>query len=414
MPFGIIEVIALLLGLSGFGLQNNPKAPTPDAVLDYAMPDPDVAAHFDAASVIPGNYKVLTQLADQPGIKQSPELVKLVRQMVNEVEGARGLAKTMSGIDFATDISDATVFLRFVPGAKNPEMVMEVHGKFSVATLDKVSKMTGKTPMKIGGGTLVETGSDSPAIALTKTGVMLVGQGALLKDRLSDQWKAPSHAAGTSLGYFADIIANHPVFAVSLTLSAAARKEVTSKFDQPNFMTDVIARHKVAAFAVFHDGIGFTWVDSTKQGLDDMGQTLDGVVDILRAAQIAPRGVAKIFMGALDSYKADKRVAELIRHKADLMKIIETYSGDGSFKVQRDVDPKNLKLNVRLSGKTLSEVVPLGMVAPLAGLMLFTRSSMSSPPPAMQMPEPAVKKKPPTPGTRGPKSRSGDPCEGGQ
>ena len=37
MPFGIIEVIALLLGLSGFGLQNNPKAPTPDAAYTIEM-----------------------------------------------------------------------------------------------------------------------------------------------------------------------------------------------------------------------------------------------------------------------------------------------------------------------------------------------------------------------------------------
>ena len=30
MSFGIIEVITLLLGMSGFGLQANPRAPTAD------------------------------------------------------------------------------------------------------------------------------------------------------------------------------------------------------------------------------------------------------------------------------------------------------------------------------------------------------------------------------------------------
>lgn len=414
MPFGIVEVIALLLGLSGFGLQNNPKAPTPDQALEYAMPDPDVVAHFDAASVVPGNYKVLMQLADQPQIKQSPELVKMVKQMINEVEGARGLAKTMSGIDFTTDISDATVFLRVIPQAKNPDMVLEVHGKFTGVMLDKIGKMTGKAPAKIGAGTLVETGPDSPALALTGSGVLLVGQASLLKERLATTWKSPSHAAGTSLGYIAEILANKPVFALSLTLSPAARKEINAKFDHPNFLSDIINRHKAAAFAIYHDGIGFVWADTTKQGLDDMTQMLDGFVDLLRAAQIAPRGIAKMFLGALDSYKGDKRVDDLIRHRADLVKIMESYSGDGNFKIQRDVDAKGLKVNVRLTGRTLSEVVPIGVVAPLAGIGLFVGRSTHSEPPAMIQPSVATPPKGLKGGSRSPTKKSGDPCEGGQ
>ena len=49
MSLGIVEVITLMLGLGGFGVQPNPKAPTPDAALQYAMPDADIVMHFDAA-----------------------------------------------------------------------------------------------------------------------------------------------------------------------------------------------------------------------------------------------------------------------------------------------------------------------------------------------------------------------------
>jgi len=80
MSFGIIEIISLLLGLSGFGLQANPKAPTADQALEYAIPDADVVSYVDAAGIIPGNYKVLTQLANQPQIKASPDLAKMVRK----------------------------------------------------------------------------------------------------------------------------------------------------------------------------------------------------------------------------------------------------------------------------------------------------------------------------------------------
>src|SRR4051812_49341433 len=109
---GIVDVITLLLGLSGFGLQPNPKPPTPEASLQYAIADADVVVHFDAASVIPGNYRKLTELGDNPQIKASPDLAKLVRQGVTEVDSARGLVKTMTGIDLATDIADATMFVQ--------------------------------------------------------------------------------------------------------------------------------------------------------------------------------------------------------------------------------------------------------------------------------------------------------------
>src|SRR5262245_23540960 len=91
---GLVEVITLLLGLQGFGLAPNPRAPTADRSLQYAMPDADVVVQLDATSVIPGNYKALMALASQPQIAASPELGKAVKQVVNEVEGARGLIKT--------------------------------------------------------------------------------------------------------------------------------------------------------------------------------------------------------------------------------------------------------------------------------------------------------------------------------
>jgi hypothetical protein len=132
-----------------------------------------------------------------------------------------------------------------------------------------------------------------------------------------------------------------------------------------------------------------------------MAELSEGVIDLFRAGQIAPRGVAKIVLGALDSYKGtDKQIDELIRHKADVMKIIEAYSGDGTFKAQVDADPKTLKLTVRLTGRTLSEVMPIGGLLPLAalGAWMDIRKSAPAPAPApMQIPAPApvpTKKRP--------------------
>src|SRR5690242_14233577 len=115
MSLGIIEVITLLMSLSGLSVSNNPKPPTADQALEFALVDADLVAHFDAASVIPGNYKVLTALPNQPQVKASPELARTVRKAVAEIDGPRGLVKNMVGIDITTDVSDATAFLRIVP-----------------------------------------------------------------------------------------------------------------------------------------------------------------------------------------------------------------------------------------------------------------------------------------------------------
>ncbi|MBA3542637.1 MAG: hypothetical protein H0T79_23680 [Deltaproteobacteria bacterium] len=399
--FGIIELISLLLGLAGFGLQANPKAATADQALEYAIPDADVVMHFDAGSVIPNNYKLLTQLADQPQIKASPELSSMVRKAVNEVEGARGLAKSMTGIDLATDINDGTMFLKFVPQGE-PTVVLSVHGKFSTATVDKIAGMTKKTVTKVGSGAMVDIDSNS-AVGVTRTGTMIVGQPAVIKDRLADTWKAPARPANSNLAYAAEVLASKPVYAVVLTMSAAARAEAIKKIgNAPNFLTDIIQRHKVASFSLHRDGIGWTWIDNSKAGLEQIATMSEGTIELLRAAQIAPRAIAKLAMGGLESYRGtDKRIDELLRQKASLLKIMDSFSGDGSFKSAVDKNARALKLSVRLTGKTVSEVVPFGMVVPGMAFAFFglrDKAPTSMPAPAaVRVPAPKPMPAPPRP-----------------
>ncbi|MCX5743242.1 MAG: hypothetical protein NT062_12180, partial [Proteobacteria bacterium] len=280
------------MSLAGFGLSSNPKAPTADQALEYAMPDADIVVHFDAASVIPGNYKVLTGLADQPQIKASPELQKIVRKAVNEIEGARGLAKSTTGIDFTTDVDDGTLFVQ-VPAQGDPRVVASVHGKFSATTIDKIAGMTKKPVQKVGGGAMVQPDREV-AVGVTKSGVLIVGSTQLVQDRLGDAWKAPTRAANTTLAYAAEAIAQKPIYSMIVSLSADARSLITKKFGtSPNFLTDTVSRHKLFAFSAFQNGIGWTWIDSKATGLDQMELMSQGSIEFLRAAQIAPRAFSK-------------------------------------------------------------------------------------------------------------------------
>ncbi|MBA3460625.1 MAG: hypothetical protein H0T46_11720 [Deltaproteobacteria bacterium] len=377
--FGFVELITLLLSLSGFGIQPNPKAPTADVSLQYAMPDPDIVVHFDAASVVPNNYKLLAALPNKPEIKSSPELLKMVRQVVNQVEGARGMAKGATGIDLATDVNDATVFLQIVP-QKDPNFVATVHGKFSTAVVDKIGKITKGNVTKVGGSMMVEMGPNDPAMGVTKDGVMLVGTPNLVRDRLGEQWKAPPRAPGSNLAYAADVINAKPVYALVLTMSPTARKTAIQGIGGKNFLTDVIQRHKLCTFSVFADGIGWTWIDSTKAGLDQMEMMSQGTLELLKAGQIAPRAMAKIFLGGLDSYKGtDKQVDQVIARKADVLKLIDTYTGDGNFKQTINKDVAKLRLDVRAQGKSLSEVLSAGLLLPgAAAFLLVSKREMKT------------------------------------
>lgn len=398
MGIGIVEIITLLMGLAGFSVGTNPNAPTGDQALQYAMSDADIVVHFDAGSVIPNNYKVLKNLQNQPQIKASPELSKAVRKMVAEVDGPRGLAQQMVGIDLTTDVSDATAFIKINKGS-DPNLLVSMHGKFKLETVDKIGKMSGgSAAVRVAGGAWVDAG-DGMAIAVTKNGMLLAGTSSLIKDRMVDNYKATAFT-NPGMANVKELLDQKPVFAVALAMSQPARSEALAKHgtDQ-NFLTDIVKRHKFAAFAVFKDGAGWWWVDSSKAGLDSMQQVSDGAIDILRAAQIAPRGFAKIALGALDSYRGkSKQIDDLIRHKNDVWKIVDTYTGDGQFKAASSADPKSLKLSVRLTGRSLSEVLPIGVILPGMGFALLERSSA---PAVQQMPAPTALPPPPPPAKKG-------------
>jgi hypothetical protein len=167
------------------------------------------------------------------------------------------------------------------------------------------------------------------------------------------------------------------VFAFAVTMSADARAEALATLGgSKNFATDLIQRHKLASFSVFHDGIGWQWIDSSKDGLDAMAEVSDGMVDLLRAAEIAPRGVAKVIVGGLESYRGtNPQLDDVLAHKDALMKVVEAYTGDGSFQKKVDKDGKALSLSVRLTGKSLSDVVSVGGFLPVLGAVFFTMRS---------------------------------------
>lgn len=393
---GFGEIIILLLSLGGFGLQPNPTPPTPDQSLAYAAPEADLVLHFDIATVVPGNYKALGKLADEPSIKAVPELRDLVRKTIGQAEAGRGMARGMLGIDPVTDLNSATAFVQLAKQG-DPAFLIAVRGKFPPDMIAKASQLAGHAVTKVGAASMADLG-DGKSLGLTRDGVLLLGATAWVKPRLADAWKAPARPPGSNLAKMAEVLATRPFFAVGGALSPAMRKEAASELKSELFLADLMKRHRFFAVGMHTDGLSWRWDDSTRAGLDSMKQFSEGVIELMRASQIAPRGVAKMAAAAVDSYRGtSKQIDEVIRRKAELLKLVEQLTGDGKFAATVNADPRTLRLDVRATASSFSQVAPFGLMVPFLGAAFFGVREAA---PAMIM-EPAPP--PPPPGKWAPR-----------
>lgn len=368
--FAFAEVIALLFGMSGFGLHANPHPATPDQVLEYGVADADLIAYVDAASIIPGNYDVLAHLPDAPEVKSSPELAKQVKEIVDQVEAARAMMKTTTGIDPVRDIEDATVFLEASPKLG----LVAVRGHFTPQLLDRVATLRGGSPVHAGDATYAAIDSDH-VVGLTHDGVLLVGSTGLVTPRLAHDWHPPVHHVDTTLGYVAEAVAQHAVFTVVIAPSKATRADALRQVPAHGIAHDLVAHGRLVRLAVFRDGLGWTWLDRDRRSLQDVTEMSEGLVDLLHAAQIAPGGLLKIGLGALDSYRDDPQVAKLARFRPQLEQLAAEYGGNQAFTAKVTPNPGLLRLDVRLTGKHAGAVLPLAVMACGAGMFVVLRGA---------------------------------------
>jgi hypothetical protein len=387
---GFLELITLMLAMSGLGVDSNSKAPSADVVLAYTVEDADVVAYLDVVAVGPRNHKVIVGLPDDPMVKESPEALALAKKLKSNVEGVRGMAKAVAGLDPVNDITSVTVFVDFVPG-KEPLQMAVARGTFPADFLKKVASVAGGTTGSIDGRATLELDANR-FFGTSKDGALLVGPRAWVEPRVDDDWKSPKRKKGSDWAAIAKRLDAKPFLLVAAklddTTAAALGKDLTEPFAK-----DLVAGAELAIVALHGDGVSFHWKDRTKAGLERVALAAEGMVDLTRAAHVAPRGVAKIAVAALGSYAGlGKEVDAVIARKADLLKIIEEYTGDGKFKVAVDKDAKARTLTVRATGKHLSDVVPAAVFVPAAAFLFVMGEDAAAPPqskpPATTKPKP--------------------------
>jgi hypothetical protein len=387
--FGFAEAISLLLALGGLGVDANPKAPTADAVLEHSVDDADVVVHFDAAAVVPRNYKVLADLGSDKAVQASPELRDMARQLTTQIEGARGMAKGMLGLDPMTDISSVTVFLRLKPGGANPDGLVVVRGKLPADLVTKVSGMTGSKVETIDGRPATAVDNET-YLGTSKSGALLFGTTALVKPRIASTWKATPRPRTAPLARLAQLLDTRPFLATYVRPSPALVKELAA--GEKNVGSDLAAGLEVATMGLHHDGMSWTWSDKTDAGAKRARLASEGIIELMRAAQIAPRGLAKLAVASLESYAGtSKEIDVLIQRKSELLGLVSEYTGDGRFMAA--IAGTGKLVTVRLSGRKVSDVVPVGLLVPAVAAGLYLKPEPPPPPP---LPPAQVKPNKPT------------------
>lgn len=372
------QIFSLLMALSGFGVDADPKAPTADQVLEHSVDDADIVVHLDVAAVLPHNFKALTDLPNDPAIKGNRELVEMTKSIAAQAQQGRAMVKGMIGFDPITDVTSITMFAKFKPGSDEPDFLIDVRGNLPPDLIAKVSKATG-APIEVFGGRsgLVV---DKNYLGVAKSGDVLFGTTALVKPRLADTWKAPARAASSHGARLAAILDEKPFLAYAFAPSATMLKMMQKNHDNP--VAALLAQSDLSVGALRTDGVVWASYAKTTKAYDDALLAADGAIDLMRACQIAPRGFAKLAIAYLDAYAGQsKELDEVIKHKAELLKIVEQYTGDGQFKATIDKDPKARSVTVHAIGTKLSDVLPFGFAIPagaVAYLVLAGHSVSSS------------------------------------
>ncbi len=365
------QIFSLLMALSGFGIDADPKAASADQVLEHSVDDADLVVHFDVAAVLPRNFKALTDLPNDPAIKANKDLLDMTKSIAAQAQQGRAMVKGMIGFDPITDVTSVTMFAKFKAGSDDPDFVVDVRGNLPPDLIAKVSKATG-APMEVFGGRsgLVV---DKYYLGVAKGGDVLFGTTKLVKDRVADSWKAPTRAAGSKAARFAAILDEKPFLAYAFAPSAQMLKTMQKGGDNP-FLA-ILKDSDLAIAALRTDGVVWASYSKSNRGYDDAALAADGAIDLMRACQIAPRGFAKLAVAYLDAYAGQsKELDEVIKHKADILKIVDQYTGDGQFKATIDKDPKTKGVVVHAIGKRLSEVLPFGLAIPAGAVAYLVMS----------------------------------------
>jgi hypothetical protein len=381
-----IKLITVLLGMPTFGVDANPGAPAAAEVTRYAPAQSDFFFFADLQAVVPGNYQALTALPAQPAIKSDAAASATAGELIAQLEAARAMVRIGQGIDPVTDVKWVGAWIN-LPDAGDPTVVAVVRGNFPADLLAKIGAATGTTPKKSGTGSVLAL-DDGQSVGITADGTVIAGTTALVTARLAAGWK-PAKVPGA----LTRLLDGKPFLVAASSPSAKAIRRFSKEMrgDDEALIRDLMGAHTFAAVALAHDGVSWTWTDRTAKGYARAQLASDGVLELMRAGHLGTRGLVRLLLAAVGSYASQSPEAAAIdRNQAEILKLVEAYTGDGTFQVKVERDAAGRTLSVRAWDKELARVVPGVGAAVLGGAIAVLAQSGGSAKPAMMKPAKAV------------------------
>jgi hypothetical protein len=376
MDAGVLELIAILMSLNGFGIDANPKAPSPAQITKYEVSDADYRAYVDFEAFVPRNFKAFVDLPNKKAVQKSQRAHKALAELVKNAQAGRMFVKGMIGFDPIKDLKSLAVWVKL--GANGPPTGIAVlRGNFPLDMIKRATNMARSSAQTINGHPAMMAPGGVAMVAFVKSdSALVVGTPALVKARLSKKWRRPRAKRGSPSARFAQLLRQKPFFAVASSPAANANQRVKAMVPAVpgKFFVDVLTEHKYAALAGFHNGIGWAWTDrGSKVGYQRALMASEGLIAIFRSMHYGVRGMAKVALSIVDSYAAMHPIAAMIaKHKKDILALVGQMSGSGAFKAKIKKQPRALSFQVRATGKSFSDVVPMaGLVPIFAGVAML-------------------------------------------
>jgi len=367
---GIWFFVTIAAGLSSFGVQKNPAAPSPAEVMKYAPADADLMIHVDLKAVVPKNYQALSELPRDP-IAAELDFADQLDVAMRQAAGARGMVKGITGLDFIEDPSSATAWIKFVSSGE-PEVIFVVRGSFPADAITKLATMSGGG-VNVGGHIALQP---EPGIVIAQVdgGTFIGGTRSLVEPRLAKGYK-PSSPRGAAA--ITQLLQKKPFAALASTPSKQAIATYSRETGIDNVLIDVLEGHEFGALALLHNGVYWTFRSRGKEGYERGLAASGAVIDLMRASQLGARGAAHLVLAALPSYASRPWAKKLLAHRELLEELIAAYVGDGDLKAKLVPKANKKAVEVTLIGDAFSHVMPVMVLGALAGVGMYANKGLA-------------------------------------
>lgn len=364
---GLLELLALLSALSGFGVDENPAAPSAADVLASAPAHADYMVHIDLGAVLPNNYARLARLPENDALAKEPRAREELRAVLEQIEGGRGMLRGLLGMDPITDLHSATLWIS-VPDAGEPELLLVVRGKLARELLEQAASAAGVATRKVGGSVAIEP-EPGILVAISPRGELLAGTARWVEPRLKRRWQRKRAAAMAR--YLTPLLDSKPAFVVASAPGKRLVRRLTRELaaDDDALVRDLVTGHRFFGLAVLHDGLEWAVIAREQRGYERALRASEGALDLMRSLHQSARGAVRIALAALPSH-ADAEggiVAAITRYEDEILDLVLANTGDGRFEATVDKAPRARRVHVVARGKDLKEVLPVAALLPLVG-----------------------------------------------